>query len=518
MVKVIEKENTCTVIVSDNAGGIQIKPINSIFNWHVSSKENGSGVGLYMTKNIIEKRFGGNITVENKNSGACFSIELPYAMYGEYFDTINEIDERPSLEQIKLLSKKIIELEELEKTLKKWADIFKHARWAITIRFAKSNTLEMTNPAFNILYGYSSEELKNITVPDLFAAENLDMLPKIYKKAFENGYAVFEAMQKRKDGSCFPASIELIIIKDEHSKVLYHIANIWDLTEEKKIAEELELKRFAIENMQEAVFLSDENSNFAYVNNKACLSLGYSKEEMLCMSIEDVNPDWPQERWSEFWNMLKVKKSVLLEVTHKRRDGIIFPVEVRTNYFEYNGIGYNLALARDITEHKATQKELLLLNKALNNTNEATYIILDERIVQVNDGACRMLGYSRAELTSMTLYDIDKDLTQEALQEFRNTTLKKNNRFERKHYTKDGYILDVEIDTSAFEYDGVTYAFSAVRDITEQKRAREELLLKEFALNTINEAVFLIDENSIRNTASLMVLSANSLRSGISHR
>ena len=497
IIDLIEGDKICTITVSDNAGGISINPIDSIFDWHVSSKENSSGVGLYMTKNIIEKRFKGKITVKNQDNGACFKIELPYAEYSEHFDTVNQIDEKLSLEQIQRLSKKIIELEELEKTLKKWADIFEHARWAITVRIGDNNNFEITNPAFNLLYGYTTEELKTITVPDLFAPQSLDILPKIYKEAFENNYVVFEAIQKRKDGSLFPVSVELIVIKDEYGEILYHIANIWDMTEKKAAEERLRVERFAIENIQEAVFMADEHANFAYVNEEACRSLGYSKEELLAMSIGDVDPNWPKERWPEFWNSLKEEKTALIEAMHKRKNGTLFSVEVRANYFEYDGVGYNLGLVRDITERKAVQKELLLLNKALNNTNEATYIILGEQIVQVNDGACKMLGYSRAELTAMTLYDIDKDLTPEFLQELRNTTLKKNNRFERKHTTKDGHTLDVEIDTSAFEYDGVSYAFSAVRDITEQKKAHEELLLKEFALDTVNEAVFLIDGNSM---------------------
>jgi len=377
-VQVTSAKNNALIRVLDNAGGILIEPIESIFEWHTSSKDESSGVGLYMTKKIIEQRFGGTIEAENRLQGACFTIELPFAEYNEQRVTVDESDERPSLEQIQRLSKKIIELEELEKTLKKWADVFIHARWGITIRLANSKTLEMTNPAFNALYGYTSQELKTVSVADLFPPESLDVLPQMQKEAFENGYAIAEAMQKRKDGSLFPASIELKVIKNERGDILYNIANIWDLTEK-----------------------------------------------------------------------------------------------------------------------KATQKELLILSQALSNTNEAIYIVMGANIVQVNDGACKMLGYSKEEFASMTLYDIDKDLTPETLKEIRNRKVKSNNRFERKHRTKDGRILDVDIDTSAFEYDNVLYSFSAVRDITEQKKEREELLLKEFALNKINEAVFLIDEHSM---------------------
>ncbi len=186
-----------------------------------------------------------------------------------------------------------------------------------------------------------------------------------------------------------------------------------------------------------------------------------------------------------------------MELRHRRKDGSIFPVEVSANYIEFGGQNYNMAIARNITERKAAEKELLLTSKALNNTNEATYIIKDARFVQVNDGACRMLGYSREEFAAMSVYDIDDDATREIIGNLEETIATDGTiRFERRHTTKDGRTLDVEIVANFFESDGESYSFSAVRDITEQKKAREMLLLQDFALNRINEAVYLIDENS----------------------
>ena len=76
-IQIIKEDKSCTIMVSDNAGGITLEPIDTIFDWHVSSKENGSGIGLHITKTIIEKRLNGSITVENKDNGACFIIKLP---------------------------------------------------------------------------------------------------------------------------------------------------------------------------------------------------------------------------------------------------------------------------------------------------------------------------------------------------------------------------------------------------------------------------------------------------------
>ena len=72
-----EMNAMCVVSIQDNAGGIAIEPIERIFEYNVTCKQNSAGVGLFICKDIIENRFKGKITVENKNNGACFTITMP---------------------------------------------------------------------------------------------------------------------------------------------------------------------------------------------------------------------------------------------------------------------------------------------------------------------------------------------------------------------------------------------------------------------------------------------------------
>jgi signal transduction histidine kinase len=69
------------VTVTDNAGGIRAAALDSIFDMNFTTKEQsgGTGIGLYMSRNIIERDMGGDLTAANVAGGAQFRIRLPIA-------------------------------------------------------------------------------------------------------------------------------------------------------------------------------------------------------------------------------------------------------------------------------------------------------------------------------------------------------------------------------------------------------------------------------------------------------
>jgi PAS domain S-box-containing protein len=120
------------------------------------------------------------------------------------------------------------------------------------------------------------------------------------------------------------------------------------------------LLSFALNNVREAAYLIDEQARFLYVNEESCRMLGYDRDELLTLSIPDIDPDVPMERWLAHWAELKNRGSLFFEERHKTKDGRAFPVEISANYLEYDGQGYNLAMVRDITERKHAEEMLHL--------------------------------------------------------------------------------------------------------------------------------------------------------------
>ena len=74
-------ENYAYITIEDNGGGIPKDVISKIFDSYFTTKlaTHGTGIGLYMSKNIIEKNMSGELSVKNSSSGACFTIKLPLA-------------------------------------------------------------------------------------------------------------------------------------------------------------------------------------------------------------------------------------------------------------------------------------------------------------------------------------------------------------------------------------------------------------------------------------------------------
>ena len=77
-VSIFQAEGKNILKFKDNAGGITYEPITKIFEPYVTSKHasSGTGIGLYMTKNIIEKNQKGTLVVYNEDDGAVFEIIL----------------------------------------------------------------------------------------------------------------------------------------------------------------------------------------------------------------------------------------------------------------------------------------------------------------------------------------------------------------------------------------------------------------------------------------------------------
>lgn len=131
-----------------------------------------------------------------------------------------------------------------------------------------------------------------------------------------------------------------------------------DISERKEAELQMSLLTYSLDALSETILLMEENNpNFIYVNYGACRKLGYTKEALIGgMGIFDIDPDWNSKVWEEFWPRLEAQRVIHFESRHRAKNGRIFPVEITSNYFEYDDHVYNLTICRDITERKQAEK------------------------------------------------------------------------------------------------------------------------------------------------------------------
>lgn len=131
-----------------------------------------------------------------------------------------------------------------------------------------------------------------------------------------------------------------------------------EISHRKQKEEALQLTQFSVDHSIDAAFWIGPDARFLYVNDQACRSLGYSRDELLMMSVHDIDPDFPQSVWSDHWKRIKQEGTIVLASRHQTKDGKIFPVEVSVNFLEFQGKEYSCAFTRDLTERKKSELAL----------------------------------------------------------------------------------------------------------------------------------------------------------------
>ncbi|MFM8443807.1 MAG: PAS domain S-box protein, partial [Methylococcus sp.] len=131
-----------------------------------------------------------------------------------------------------------------------------------------------------------------------------------------------------------------------------------DITERKANERMLRLNQFAMENAVDEVYYIRQDGRFQYVNDAACRALEYRREELLTMTVPEVDPLFSEETWREHWRILKAEGSRTLETLHRSRSGRVYPVEIHVNFIEHEGQEYSCSICRDISERKLAEQAL----------------------------------------------------------------------------------------------------------------------------------------------------------------
>ena len=157
---------------------------------------------------------------------------------------------------------------------------------------------------------------------------------------------------------------------DEAGNVIARRGTMQDITARKETEIALELAQHSLDASHDLIFRCAKDGRILYANPAACRSLGYSKEELLKLSVPDMNPYIPPDILREQWRELRTTGVLQLESRHLRKDGSTYPVTATVSYVKHGGKEYSYVSARDITVEKEAERKLLELGERFSHARQ----------------------------------------------------------------------------------------------------------------------------------------------------
>jgi PAS domain S-box-containing protein len=450
----------------------------------------------YKTKNFkkTDWKQKAEIIVDGKKAGfveVCYLKRKPESDEGPFLkeerNLINAVSERLG---------QIIEQKQARKALESSEDrlrmIFEYAPDAYYLNDLKGNFVD-GNKATEELTGYKREELigKNLLKLKLLPPEYIPKAAAILAKnktGKPTGPDEFYLAQP--DGRRVPVEIRTFPVKIAGQMRVLGIAG--DITERKKSEE---LYRELVEKAGIAILVDDREGNVIYANKKAAEIYGYSLEEMKRQSIQSlVHPDDREMVNGHHRDRILGKDApASYEFRAVRKDGSDRYLEIVAvpNIIEGKIVGSRI-YTKDVTEPRraseALRKSEERFRRLFNRIFDPIVIIDKEKVVDVNEAACKLLGYSREELQKLYVGDIHPREEMGKITTAICRVQKSGTDFmgETVLLSREGRVIPVEAGGVTFELEGKTYVMASFRDITERKKAEEAIKKRKHQLELIH--------------------------------
>jgi len=267
-----------------------------------------------------------------------------------------------SLEDVTMQIEAENELLEKNERLELFATIFENLNECITVT-DKDHKIFYVNEAFKKLYGYKEEEYLGKTVDFLRTDNDPEYLKKI-KKATNNGGWSGEIMNRKKDGTVFPIELSTTRIYDKEKNIIARIGIVKDITNKKKIQNELnserEKYRALVENSTDAIYMIDKNGTVEFVNSYGAKLLGKEVDKVIGKNVSSLFPKNLAENQKESIKyVFETGEIALVDSEIEFPSGKIWLENILIPIFDDDGnVSNTIGVSRDISEKKKYEIEL----------------------------------------------------------------------------------------------------------------------------------------------------------------
>jgi PAS domain S-box-containing protein/putative nucleotidyltransferase with HDIG domain len=266
---------------------------------------------------------------------------------------------------------------------------------------------------------------------------------------------------------------------DENKSVNGAAVVVVDITDQKRAESQATFQAEILRNMSEGANLVRLADNtIVYTNPKFDEMMGYGPGELIGKDISIINAPTdktPEEVKKEILDVLERTGEWHGEIKNVRKDGSFVWSSANISFFKHSEYGeVYVTTHNDISERKEIEESYQTI---LNNVNDSLYIHdFKGNILNVNENACKLLGYTRDELIGANLKMIDSEESAKLIKERTARVIAEGKGvFESDEVRKDGSLVPVEISAKLVSSAGAGLIQSFARDITNRRAADKAL-------------------------------------------
>ncbi|MBF0275178.1 MAG: PAS domain S-box protein, partial [Nitrospinae bacterium] len=384
----------------------------------------------------------------------------------------------------------ISERKEAESALKKGEEnlaraqrIAKLGSWSWDVIY---NILEWSEEIYRIFEVDQNEfKVSYESFLDFVHPDDREMVKKAFSKALEekSPYSIDHRITLLNGGEKIVHEQGEVIFSGDGND-LKMIGTIQDITEQKTNENELLLFRNMINQSNDSIYVADaETGRYIYVNDASCITLGFSREELLTMKVCNIVVSIPDDNaWKKHVRDIKKKGFFVRSGENRRKNGSIFPIEANVKSIDYGKKCFIIAIVRDITNRKKAESALRESKERYRTLFEESRAAIcitrsDGKFIDVNHTLLEMLGFTKKELMKIRVMDIYMDAKERR---------KFQKEIEMRGFLRD-YSLELKTKNGSAKECLITSALrrkpgnnkyeyqSIIRDVTEEKKLQARI-------------------------------------------
>jgi PAS domain S-box-containing protein len=355
------------------------------------------------------------------------------------------------------------------------------------------------NDRYCKMFGYTEEEMRSMSFKDISFPEDVQIdQPNLEKLAKgELPYYNREKRYIKKNGDIIWGDVTVTILRDKSGKPLGFLAMVADITERKRMEEQLERDseeiKLIIDSAPILVFYKDLQGKFLRVNQALATDLNMAEKDLLGKTVFDLfSKDIAQGMINDDREVFSTGRPKLnIMEQFESAAGMRWVQTDKIPILDNDGKVIGLVgFAQDITEQKEAEEARKASEERVSSIFSAApigiVVLVDRIFTEVNEGFCEMVGYTRDELLGQSprmVYPSDEEYEYVG-KKTSQITATGTGTVETRFRHKDGTILNVLLSSAPLDTDdpskGIT---STVLDITERKRAEEAIKESEERFN-----------------------------------